>query len=323
MRYRKRLLRAGKLLQAGIRLQRTLSGAWAPPATRKPSQSARHGPLIEPGRFVAHVYRNRAGQRHYKVYTPAHFRPGVPLVVMLHGCSQSPDDFAVATRMNALAEELGFVVVYPAQSSRANPANCWNWFEALHQQRDEGEPSLIAGITRRILKQGLDERRVYIAGHSAGGAMAAVMAAEYPDLYAAVGVHSGLPHGVAQDLPSALAAMNGRASGRHEIERRGVGARHVPIIAFHGDEDTTVHPRNSDFATATGARVAAERGERNGRAFTRTLHFDARNRPMVEHWIVHGAGHAWFGADPRGSFADPLGPDATREMLRFFFSHTR
>ncbi len=301
------MLRAGKLLRAGIALQRSMLEAWAPAS-----------------RLVDHTYRNRAGSRHYKVYTPANASvPGAPLLVMLHGCSQSADDLAVATRMNELAEEHGFVVVYPVQSSRANRAKCWNWFEALHQRRNQGEPSLIAGITRTLLRQGLDPRRVYVAGLSAGGAMAAVMGAEYPDLYAAIGVHSGLPHAAAQDYASALAAMSGRRSGRHSARGGEAGARRIPTIAFHGDEDSTVHPSNSDFVRAAGSRVAVEQGWRNGRSFTRTVQFDAGGRPSFEQWVVHGAGHAWIGGRPGASFADPLGPDASREMLRFFLSHTR
>lgn len=329
MRHRKRLLRAGRLLHAGVALQRTLMQAWtlAPvPKQRKPSArpDTRRGPPIEPGRFVAGVYRNRAGLRHYRVYAPTTSpAQGLPLVVMLHGCSQSADDFAAATRMNTLAEELGFVVVYPEQSARANPARCWNWFEALHQRRNEGEPSLIAGITRRVLRQGLDERRVYIAGLSAGGAMAAVMGTEYPDLYAAIGIHSGLPPGMARDWASALAAMSGPGNGSREPQRRRADAPSIPVIAFHGDQDTTVHPSNSDFPHAPGSRVTVERGEHNGRSVTRTMHFDANGRLMVEQWIVHGAGHAWFGGHPVASFADSRGPDASRKMLRFFLSHTR
>lgn len=320
MRYSKRLLRAGKLLRAALALQRSVLEAWAP----SPRASKQRGFPIEPGRFVEHTYRNRAGQRHYKVYAPTNPPAGaLPLVVMLHGCSQSADDFAAATRMNALAEELGFVAVYPMQSSRANAAKCWNWFEARHQRRNEGEPSLIAGITRRLLRQGIDPCRVYVAGLSAGGAMAAVMGAEYPDLYAAIGVHSGLPHGVAQDLRSALAAMNGRRSRGDDSKCRQMAAPGIPVIAFHGDEDTTVHPSNSDFIGLPGSRIAAERGRRNGRSFTRTVHFDASGRPRVEQWLVHGAGHAWFGGHPGVSFADPQGPDASREMLRFFLSHAR
>jgi poly(hydroxyalkanoate) depolymerase family esterase len=297
-------VRAGKLLRAGLALQRSLLKAWAPPR-------AQRQPMVE------RTYRNRAGQRRYKVYAPVNRRGDtLPLVVMLHGCSQTADEFAAATRMNALAEELGFVVVYPAQSSRANRARCWNWFEALHQRRDEGEPSLIAGITRSVLRQGIDARRVYVAGLSAGGAMAAVMGAEYPDLYAAIGIHSGLPHAAARDFSSALAAMSGRQSGSH-------GVQGLPVIAFHGDQDTTVHPSNSEFVRAPGSRITSERGERNGRSFTRTIHLGANGRPMVEQWIVHGAGHAWFGGYPGAPFADPRGPDASREMLRFFLSHTR
>ena len=295
---KRRMLRAGKLLRAGLALQRSAIPAWAPPVPRKQGRSAR-GRLIEPGRFVEHVYRNRAGSRRFKVYAPAAAHGGaLPLVVMLHGCSQGPDDFARATRMNELAEELGFVVVYPAQSSRANGLKCWNWFEALHQQRNEGEPSLIAGITRRLLRHGLDPRRVYVAGLSAGGAMAAVVGGEYPDLYAAIGIHSGLPHRLARDP-------------------------RVPIIAFHGDQDAIVHPGNCGFALAPGCRLATEHGKCNGRSFTRTRHFDARGRAMVEQWMVHAGGHAWFGGQPGSSFADPEGPDASREMLRFFLAQER
>jgi poly(hydroxyalkanoate) depolymerase family esterase len=214
--------------------------------------------------------------------------------------------------------------VYPAQSSRANATRCWNWFQAAHQQRDEGEPSLIAGITREVLALGLDERRVYVAGLSAGGAMAAVMGATYPDLYAAIGVHSGVAHAVARDLPSALAAMSGkRTAGHNRMSRGEPSARTVPIIAFHGDQDTTVHPSNGDFAHASHARITTERGEHNGRSFTRTTQVDAKGNPIVEQWILHGAGHAWSGGSSGGSFTDPLGPDASREMLRFFLQHPR
>lgn len=326
-RYARTLARGGRLLRSSMRLQRALLNAYASAPVHEAKAPRRHSERkprvtrLEPGRFVGRVYRNRAGTRHYKVYAPAtrHGEP-LPLVVMLHGCAQDPDDFAAGTCMNELAEELGFVVAYPAQSSRANCAKCWNWFEALHQKRDEGEPSLIAGITRELLEHALDPRRIYVAGLSAGGAMAALMGAEYSDLYAAVGVHSGLAAAVAQDLPSAFAAMSGRRSGRHDPGRQN-GARSVPVIAFHGDQDTTVHPSNSDFVPLRGSRLVAEHGERNGRSFTRKAYFVASEEPIVEQWIVHGAGHAWFGGNPRASFADPRGPEASREMLRFFLSH--
>jgi poly(hydroxyalkanoate) depolymerase family esterase len=234
-------------------------------------------------------------------------------MVMLHGCKQNPDDFASGTRMNQLAEELGFVVVYPAQSAKANVSSCWNWFQAAHQARDAGEPALIAGITREMLaRHRLDERRVHVAGLSAGGAMAAVMAVTYPELYSAAGIHSGLGYASAQDLPSALAAMQGQ-SGR---KPRGAPAD-VPLIVFHGDRDTTVHPSNGEHPTS-GTLERTEQGNANGLAYTRTTHWNSAGRPVLEHWLVHGAGHAWSGGSPSGSFTDPRGPDASREMLRFF-----
>ena len=339
MGYATSLVRGGKLLEATAVLQRALMEAWSPePSAERPRGRVIEGkveakvhaldtqgaPPFEPGRFVSRSYSNRAGVRTYKVYAPVSFRgQALPVVVMLHGCSQSPDDFTAGTRMNQLADELGFVVVYPAQSSRANTSKCWNWFDAIHQRRDDGEPSLIAGITREVVAKGLDERRVFIAGLSAGGAMAAVMGATYPELYAAVGIHSGLAHAAARDLPSAFAAMSGKRSARHNRKRGATASRTVPIIAFHGDQDTTVHPSNSEFVRANDAHITAEQGERNGRAFTRTTHLDADGKPMVEQWIVHGAGHAWSGGSASGSFADSRGPDASREMLRFFFQHPR
>jgi poly(hydroxyalkanoate) depolymerase family esterase len=234
---------------------------------------------------------------------------------MLHGCKQHPEDFAAGTRMNPLAEELGFAVVYPAQSRKANASGCWNWFQHAHQLREAGEPSLIAGITREVIaRHHLDARRVYVAGLSAGGAMAAVMGATYPELYAAVGIHSGLGYAAARDLPTALAAMKGKPGKKG---RATPGARSVPMIVFHGDSDTTVHPSNGEHAM-TGTLEKTETGRANGRAFTRTTHWDASGKPVLEHWLIHGGGHAWSGGGASGSYTDPLGPDASREMLRFF-----
>jgi poly(hydroxyalkanoate) depolymerase family esterase len=235
---------------------------------------------------------------------------GMPLVVMLHGCKQDPEDFAAGTRMNRLADQLGFAVVYPAQSGRANVSGCWNWFQPVHQRR-EGEPSLIAGITREVItRYGLDARSVYVAGLSAGGAMAAVMGNAYPELYAAMGIHSGLGYAAASDLPSAFAAMRGKGA-------RNATTTEIPMIVFHGDGDTIVHPSNGEHATV-GTLETVEKGHANGRAFTRTTHRNAEGRALLEHWLVHGAGHAWSGGSSRGSYADPKGPDASREMLRFF-----
>jgi poly(hydroxyalkanoate) depolymerase family esterase len=249
---------------------------------------------------------------------------------MLHGCKQNPDDFAAGTRMNELADEIGFIVAYPAQTFAANASRCWNWFQAANQQRDGGEPSLIAGITRDVIaRYNVNPSRVYVAGLSAGGAMAAIMGHNYPDLYAAIGIHSGLAHGAARDIPSALAAMRGRRSP--SIPRRSESTfQAVPTIVFHGDVDTTVHPRNGEQviaqATPTGddpvtppfALQSVESGEESGRKYTRITQADSSGKPALEHWLVHGAGHAWSGGSVNGSYTDPRGPDATRAMLRFF-----
>jgi poly(hydroxyalkanoate) depolymerase family esterase len=292
-------------MRATAAIQRALAAAPAP--APRPTRTRTRTP-------GSGVFTNAAGTRTYKVYLPErHATAGLPLVVMLHGCKQDPDDFAAGTRMNELAEEIGFVVAYPAQSAKANVSACWNWFQAAHQARDTGEPSLIAGITRELVERHrLDARRVYAAGLSAGGAMAAVMGATYPELFAAIGIHSGLGYAAAHDLPSALAAMRGKPGGKR---RR--AARSLPTIVFHGDSDTTVHPSNGEHAVV-GTLEKTESGEANGRAYTRTVHWDAAGKPVLEHWLVHGAGHAWCGGSASGSFTDPRGPDASREMVRFF-----
>ncbi|MBF0371822.1 MAG: PHB depolymerase family esterase, partial [Alphaproteobacteria bacterium] len=265
--------------------------------------------------------------RGYKLYIPANRPDGlVPLVVMLHGCTQSPDDFAAGTRMNLLAEEHGCLVAYPEQPSSANHSKCWNWFSPEHQGRGAGEPSLIAGITRRIIAEHpIDPGRVYVAGLSAGGAAAAIMGATHPDLFAAVGVHSGLACGSARDLPSALAAM--RQGGAPSAVP---GKDPIPAIVFHGDQDGTVHPRNGEAVVAQttpsgGITPKVERGHApgGGHAYTRVLHADPSGRVLCEQWTIHGAGHAWAGVAPAGSYTDPRGPDASREMLRFFLEHRR
>ncbi|TCZ61097.1 extracellular catalytic domain type 1 short-chain-length polyhydroxyalkanoate depolymerase [Roseicella aquatilis] len=294
---------------------------------------ARHAPAPEPmpkgARFVAGSFGAEAGSRAYKLYIPStHRGEPVPLVVMLHGCTQSPDDFAAGTRMNALAEEHGLLVLYPAQPSSANAQKCWNWFSPGDQRRDQGEPSLLAGMTRQVMRgHAVDSRRVYVAGLSAGGAAAAIMGQAYPDLYAAVGVHSGLACGAARDLPSAFAAM--RQGAAAAPLRTGNGQRLIPTIVFHADRDTTVHPRNGDqviaqsgAAAASGLRTEIQRGQVvGGHAYSRTVHANAAGQTVLEQWLIHGGGHAWSGGSSAGSYTDPRGPDASREMLRFFLEH--
>ena len=282
-------------------------------------------PSPPPGPFIEGSCTNNAGTRGYKVYVPTgyHGQP-LPLVVMLHGCTQDPDDFAAGSRMNALAEENSCLVVYPSQPQAANQSRCWNWFNALHQQRDEGEPSLIADITREVIKTyHIDARHVFIAGMSAGGAMAVIMAATYPELYAAVGSHSGMPYRSAKNAYSAMTAMS---RGAATIES--LGARGIPIIVFQGDDDRRVHASNGDqiiaqwrgstAEPAPAGSATQESTESNGRAYQRTIHLDAEGNRVAEHWVVNGVGHRWSGGNPRGSHTDSQGPDASREMLRFF-----
>lgn len=287
----------------------------------------------EQGHFVTARFSNTAGTREYKVYVPAAPKAdGLALVVMLHGCKQNPDDFAAGTRMNALAEEEGLIVVYPSQARSANGFQCWNWFQTQDQSRDQGEPSLIAGITRDVIaRYQVDPQRVYVAGLSAGGAMAAIMATTYPDLYTAVGIHSGLPYAAASDVNSAYAAMRGDAVNRAaELSRESPVLRSVPAIIFHGDADATVHPDNGEQLLAQAAPLngkssalsgVVQRGSVRGRAYTTTLYRDREGKSLLEHWVVHGAGHAWFGGSKAGSYTDPSGPDASREMVRFFLQH--
>ncbi|HSK99667.1 MAG TPA: PHB depolymerase family esterase [Rubrobacteraceae bacterium] len=304
-------------------------------------------PAVVPvgGRFIERSYTNRAGTRSYKLYIPSgYIGQEVSLIVMLHGCTQSPDDIAAGTQMNLLAEEHIFLVAYPAQAQGANMNKCWNWFKASDQQREQGEPSLVAGITRQVIDEyNVADGRVYVAGMSAGGAMAAIMAETYPDLYAAVGIHSGLAPGAAHDMPSAFAAMHqgGPATPRRDIPTAtatGQPARAVPAIVFHGDRDKTVHPRNADnllehYCTAKTTGIQDEvRGSKplgtvrqgqvpGGHAYTRATYRDSGGRDIVERWAVHGLGHAWSGGGSSGSYTDPKGPDASAEMVRFFNEH--
>ncbi|GAC1346908.1 MAG: PHB depolymerase family esterase [Acetobacteraceae bacterium] len=284
--------------------------------------------LPDGARFLARSFSNEAGSRPYKLYVPSGYNgQPVALVVMLHGCTQTPDDFAAGTGMNAAAEEQVFLVVYPGQTMAANAQRCWKWFSAEDQQRGRGEPALIAGITGQIIQEyAVDPRRVYVAGLSAGGAAASVLAAAYPDLYAAIGVHSGLACGAASDLPSALTAMK-RGSGGGAHHRSGSAAqRVVPAIVFHGDRDATVSPRNGvevvEQATGPASRAQTQQGQASGGlAYSRTVHLDEAGQAGTELWLIHGAGHAWSGGSAAGSYTDPRGPDATREMLRFFWAH--
>ena len=277
-------------------------------------------------RFEARSYTGADGTRPYKLFIPSTYAGiPLPLIIMLHGCSQSPDDFAAGTRMNAVAEEQGLVIAYPGQTSSANPGKCWNWFNVSDQTRGAGEPALIAGLTREIMAEfHIDPKRIYIAGLSAGGAAACVMGATYPDLYAAIGVHSGLACGAARDMQSAMSAMRQGASGPVKA-----GNHPMPTIVFHGDRDSTVALINAAqvIAQSKGSGIyvqSSQSGESaGGVSYTRETHADKSGEVILENWTLHGGGHAWSGGSLSGSYTEPKGPDASREMVRFFLQHTR
>jgi len=335
-----RLTRQGRLSEALAVLRGALSGTAASSADRpaerapasrfrfpgRPVTPARPGvipPVPEGARFETRSFTGPSGTRTYRLFVPSRPAPGgLPLLVMLHGCTQTPDDFAAGTCMNLLAEEHGLAVVYPAQSDAANASLCWNWFNTGNQARDRGEAALIAGIARAAMAEvAAAEGRVYVAGLSAGGAAAAIMATAYPDLFAAAGVHSGLPVGAARTMTNAFSAMK---KGAGISLKPGAG---VPTIVFHGDADSTVVPVNGaqviDQALAgEPLETRVEHGSSaSGVSFTRTIHAAPGASPRHEHWLVHGLGHAWSGGSADGSYTAPQGPDASREMLRFFLSH--
>lgn len=283
-------------------------------------------PEVSEGRFRSHSFQNAAGSLRYKLYVPEqHAERELSLVVMLHGCTQDPDDFARGTRMNVIADEFGLIVVYPHQPRSANAQGCWNWFDPRHQKRGSGEAALLAGLAQELAAAfRISGDRVFVAGLSAGGAMADVLGATYPDVFSAAGIHSGLPHGEARDVMSAFAAMKGNLNA--SSPRANLNGR---TIIFHGTADATVHPSNGErlfdrvrdrdgsFQELTTDAVV------NGKRVTRTRLIPETGPAVAEHWVIQGSGHAWSGGDKAGSYADPSGPDASREMVRFFLETGR
>lgn len=359
------LVKSGNLLKATELIQQGLNGKLSKTAANQVDASVIEGELVRKpakpvqeakveqsykpaqpeqragtgkAQFITKNFSNKHGAREYKLYIPSSYgQKPLPLVIMLHGCTQTADDFAAGTAMNQLAEELGFLVAYPNQTASANNKRCWNWFKTQDQQTNQGEPAIIAGLTQAIIRDyQADKQRVYIAGLSAGGAMAAIMGATYPKLYAAVGVHSGLAVGSATNVISALAAMNKGSCRVKEITQN--SASFVPTIVFHGDKDSVVHLRNGEQVYAQAEqRLKASNDDyfndnafqleqeqikpKQGRSYTRACLNDAQGLANIEYWTIHGAGHAWSGGNASGSYTDPQGPNASREMLRFFLSH--
>lgn len=278
--------------------------------------------------FRSEHFECDAGSRHCRTYVPASAAQGVAgIVVMLHGCTQTPEDFAAGTGMNAIAENHRLVVIYPQQSRGNNAQSCWNWFSRGDQRRDRGEPSILAGLTRRIMAEhGVLRDQTFVAGLSAGAAMAVILGETYPDVFSAVGAHSGLPFGAAKDVPSAFAAMAGR--NRSVAGSSGTDST-VRTIVFHGSTDTTVHPANGEqIAQDIVARCSeptiesVRQGSAGGRSFDRKITTTADGLTKLEHWVVDGLGHAWSGGQPGGSYTDARGPDASNEMIRFFLNTT-
>ena len=286
--------------------------------------------------FRVGSYTNFAGCLKYHLFIPSNYRAGMPLLVMLHGCNQDAEIFATGTRMNLHAEQLGFLVLYPAQSNLANVNKCWNWYKPINQYRNMGEPAVIAGMTQKIInKYKINSEKVYIAGLSAGAAMAYIVGSLYSDIYAAIGVHSGLLYRGINNMFSALAAMKTGSEKIGNIEELQVESDGdntpqktdqrgpQPLIIFHGDNDSVVHAQNAADLMAWHQQKNSFKKQHYNESstpysHTRTTYQNDKGEKLAEQWIIHGAGHAWSGGSAEGNFTDANGPDASREMVRFF-----
>jgi poly(hydroxyalkanoate) depolymerase family esterase len=310
-------------------------GSAAPPRAAEPP------PPTGAGRWVEGAFAGADGSRRYKLYVPGSYdrsRRHV-LVVLLHGCTQDPDDLARGTRVAAHAEREGFLALLPEQPASANPKKCWNWYDPAHQRRDAGEPALVAGMTRQVMHDyAVDPTRVHLAGISAGAAMAALVAVAYPEQYASLALHSGLAWRAATDVVGALGVMarggaDPDALGAAAFAAMGGRARAIPTLVIHGGKDAVVNPANgrqsarqwaatNALALGSGPLAAQEAtGEKGGYRWTRACHRAPSGGCVVEEWVVAELGHAWSGGSPDGTFTDAHGPDATAEMVRFFREH--
>lgn len=315
-----------------------------PKKAKYPKQAKARVPTVPelPGSFDNVAMEHAGVNQSYRLYVPQSAASGkpMPLVLMLHGCTQNPEDFANGTGMNQAAAEAGALVLYPAQLRNANPNACWNWFTPEHQQRDGGEPDMLVEMVRDVMaRHPVDPQRIYVTGLSAGGAMASLLGREYPELFAAVGVHSGLQAGAAHNMIGALSAMKTGAKGLPKVAKAAKPGDVPALIVFHGDADATVSPRNAEQLVENAVQQLGSDAVKSeilqgqspaGQAYTRTLFHapavqskDEANDVRIEQWTLHGAGHAWSGGAATGSHTDPRGVNATQEMLRFFLEHPK
>ena len=285
------------------------------------------------------------GSRNYKLWVPSSYTDtkATPLVMVLHGCTQTPDNIAAGTQFNNLANTEEFLVVYPEQSWFANFNRCWNWFQPIHQRRGSGEPAILAAMVDDIRSSyNIDTRQVYVTGISAGGAMAVIMGATYPDVFSAVGVVAGLEYQAATSTFAGVFAMlqggpDPNQQGLAAYQAMGSANRPVRVSVFHGTSDFVVYPINGEQVLTQWAQTNdyVDDGTDNdsvddtadtttqgqvpgGRSYTKFTYNDASGNVLLEKWTVNGMGHAWPGGSTAGSFTDPAGPDATREFWRFF-----
>lgn len=320
--------KANKRPTAGMKQLRAVQSLL--PGVSTGAKRAAVSPRIPDGaQYLTRRHRSVAGSRGYKIYLPAS-EPKRPrgLILMLHGCSQTADDFAVGTHINTLAEKHGLAIAYPEQTKMNNLKLCWNWFKPGNQQRGLGEPAILATLTQKLMKEfGLERDAVFVAGLSAGGAMAAILADVYPEIYSAAGIHSGLTRGSAHSVLTAMAAM--RKGGVSEGIVSTIAEDSLPVrrIIFQGDSDSTVHPSNAAMivAAAVGSDAVPSRiGKRTvrERGYARSDYSGSDGAILLEFWMIEGSGHAWSGGRAAGSYTDRKGPDASVQMIRFFLAES-
>ena len=320
---------------------RAVLGWLAPSGRSRPSVRAGWLPGHHPPSLGAKAFRRPCD---YFLYVPGKisWRDRVPLLVMLHGCHQDARSFANGTRMNALADEQRFIVLYPQQSVHANPLRCWNWFQP-RIAGGAGEAATIAALVRHVARRyPIDRSRIYVAGMSAGGAMTAILATCYGALFAACGIVSGLMYRAAESALGAVQAMrtgSGESPGSTAAEaasRVSRTLRLVPTLVMHGAGDKVVHPRNAELTVAQFRRFAELLGvpprplrgpleqlvTGNGRSY-RQSDYVRSEQVMLRSIVVDGLGHAWSGGDERELFNDPLAPDASRLLWDFLSQFRR